>query len=250
MKKIDIAIVADFFPPDNKAVAIRMVHLANALREHDFDVTVYTSKKSKQTRGYNIRTNVLTPASNKDPVYWRLLKELLFSFETFVRLLFSNHDYYIVTSPPFTMAVFATLALVLRRKKYVIDIRDEYPEVYFEEGLMAPNGLLAVFLRKCEQMMYKNSMLITTVTGRIKEKIESKTKGIVDVWLVRNGYADGFLPVNLKVDKPFRIVFHGNLGKFQHPTLIADVARMCLDERLDVQFDIYGWGANAHQLKD
>lgn len=249
MKQIDIGVICDFFPPDNKAVSIRMVHLVKSLQEHDFTVTVYTSKKSRNLSGFRINSNISTPASNKDSIPLRLFKEIVFSLETFIKLLFSKHDLYLITSPPFTLAFCACFACILTGKKYILDIRDEYPEVYFEEGLMKSNGPAGRILKSVERFMYRKALLISTVTVRIKQKLQAKCQSNSKIWLFRNGYAEGFVPVQRKASRPFTVIFHGNLGKFQNPELIIDIANLCYQEGLDIQFDVYGWGNNSHLLK-
>jgi glycosyltransferase involved in cell wall biosynthesis len=249
MKKIDLGIVTNYFAPDTQAVAVRMVHLARALEADNFDLTIYTSKKSEKNSEFRIRCNFFSSGSNKDNVPVRLLKELSYSVENFFRLLFSNHDYYLVTSPPFTIAFFSCLAIIIRGKKYILDVRDEYPEAYFEEGFVKENGVGGRFLKYLEKFLYRHATIITTVTERIKRKLERKSPGSL-VWLLRNGYADGFSPAPYQKNSPFTIVFHGNMGKFQHPKLVVDIAELCLQQNLDVKFDIYGWGNNSSILTE
>jgi glycosyltransferase involved in cell wall biosynthesis len=240
-----ITIVTDYFVPDNKAISIRMKYLAQAFLDRGFEVKILTSKGSKNVRGFDVTTNFITPASNRDNVYIRLAKEILYGVETFFRLLFKKSDYFLLTSPPFTIAFFAVAACVLRKKRYILDVRDEYPEVYFSENLITREAITGKLLTKIEQWMYRNSYLITTVTTSILSKIEHKTKQNKHVWLVRNGYADGINPSLNTLQKPFTVMFHGNMGKFQHPKLILDLAEMCYRNNKSIQFKLFGWGANA-----
>src|SRR5688572_13805495 len=170
-----VGIVCDFFIPDNKAVAHRMHYLARALRDSGFEVTLFTSKKSRDHKDLPVVTNFTSPGSNKDTVVLRLVKELTYAAESFFRLLLSNKDLYVVTSPPFTLAFASMLALRIRGKRIVLDIRDEYPEVFFSEGLIREQGIMASLLRKIERWMYSNAWLITTVTKNIREKLLRKS---------------------------------------------------------------------------
>src|SRR5690554_1146369 len=92
------AVVACHFWPENIAMAIRSRYLVEALVNHGFDTSVYTSTPAG-SEDMPIRriVNSLPPPSNMDGHVIRLLKEILFGIETFFRLLFSRHDVYIVT---------------------------------------------------------------------------------------------------------------------------------------------------------
>src|SRR5690606_3584242 len=109
------------------AMAIRMRHLAEALVAQGFETTVYTSTKLRSD-DINIKrvVNRISPPSNMDNLIIRLFKEILYGIETFLRLLFSNKDVYIVTSPPFIASIISCIALMLRGKPFVFDVRDEY----------------------------------------------------------------------------------------------------------------------------
>jgi glycosyltransferase involved in cell wall biosynthesis len=249
-RKTIITIVCDHFIPDNKAISIRMKYLAEALMNHGYAVTILTSRESKNIKGFNVKVNLVAPATNKDKLTVRLLKELLYGFENFFRVLLSRSDYYIITTPPFTIAFLAMVACALKDAKVVLDVRDEYPEVYFSEKLVSPTQLLGKILLRIERWMHDKSLLITTVTSRIALKIQKKTKQNEKVWLLRNGYADGIHPAHHALKPPFTIMFHGNMGKFQNPRLIFDLAERCHRNNLDIRFRIFGWGTNARLFQN
>lgn len=247
-----LGIVCDFYLPDNKAVAHRIHYVAKALKTSGFEMTLYTSKKSKNCEEFDCITNFFSPGSNKDKLGMRLIKELLFAVESFCRLLASRQDLYIVSSPPFTLAFFSMVALWIRGKKVVLDIRDEYPEVYFSEGLVRERGLFANILKRVEHWMYRRAWLITAVTESIRTKLLKKSsRSEQEILLLRNGYAENIEPLDVGdlSQGNFKVIFHGNFGKFQEPHLLGRIAEKCLNNSLPVQFEVYGWGANSEYLK-
>lgn len=250
---MSICIVTVSFVPDNQAVSIRMKYLAEAFTKKGYKVTILTSKKSKEVENFNVKTNFFAPASNKDRLYIRLLKEIVFATETFFRILTSKRQLYLITSPPFTLALFAALGCTLRGTKFILDVRDEYPEVYFSERLISPNSFIGKCLIRAETWMYKRAFLITTVTNRILHKISNKLKqGSRKAWLLRNGYADGIEPALKEHSQTasFVLMFHGNMGKFQNPKLILDLAHRCFINKKNIEFKIFGWGNNIDILQN
>jgi glycosyltransferase involved in cell wall biosynthesis len=220
-----------------------MKYLYESFSAHEIDTWVLTSKKSKNITGYNTSTLIMPMGTNKDHVILRLFKELVFGLEMFFRVLLKRSDVFLITSPPFTVALAAVFACVIKNKPFIFDVRDEYPEVYFSEKLISENGLIGRILKKIERWTYKKSVITTTVTSRIVNKLIDKNGGNTDkIKLLRNGYANNITVQNIPKDVPFVILFHGNMGKFQKPDLICDVAEMCVKNNLNVEFRIYGWG--------
>lgn len=246
-EKPEICIVTVNFIPDNQAVSIRMKYLAGALVKEGYPVTIMTSKQSKGVKDFDVKVNLFSPGTNKDGLAIRLIKEILFAIETFIRIILARRRFYIVTSPPFTLAFLACAACVLSGSKYVLDVRDEYPEVYFSEKLISRNGMIGKMLISFERWMYKNAFLITTVTNRIIIKIQNKVKDKRKIWLLRNGYAEGIEPATVTKSPFFNVMFHGNMGKFQNPKLILDLAQRCYVNNKNIRFTIFGWG-NSVQL--
>jgi glycosyltransferase involved in cell wall biosynthesis len=245
-----ICIVCDHFIPDNKAISVRMKYLADAFIGYGIQTTVLTSSISKNVEGYEVSIVRAPVASNKDGLILRLIKELVFSTEVFFKVLFSSHELYFITSPPFTIALAAVFACRVSNRKYVFDVRDEYPEVYFTEGLVKETSLIGKLLNNCEKWIYKKAILVTTVTRRIKTKLEKKVGGRVPIYLLLNGYADSIKPSFILQKDKFIAVFHGNMGKFQHPELICKVAKLCKENSLPVEFRIYGWGSKSSVIKE
>ena len=244
------AVVTCNFWPENIAMAIRMRYLVDALIRHGFATTVYTSARVKTDMNIQRVVNRLPPPSNMDVLFVRLLKEVSYGVETFLRLLFSNHDVYIVTSPPFVASAIASVALWLKNKAFVFDVRDEYPEVFFSEEILSPRGLPGMALLSLEKFLYNKAFMVTTVTSNIVEKIRKKSLAPDKVVLFRNGYARNIVPSSSLDKSVFKVVFHGNLGKFQNPELICEVAERCLRVGKKVQFEIYGWGNNIDTIKN
>jgi len=245
---ISIEILCDSFYPEEKAVGIRLFHLANALKNNDFHVTVNSCTKNPHGNFIH-RKNFFGAPSNKSHALVRLFQELLLAIEFFFKIIFSKSDIFLLSSPPFLPMVFGAIASKLKAKKYIVDVRDEYPEVYFVSGLVKENSWIGSLLSRIEKLIYRHSFLTITVTDNIVKKIITKSEhGKNKVLLVRNGFDEQVFKTSPLKEQNFTIVFHGNIGKFQKPTLLINLAKRALEEKQNIEFVVIGWGNNESSL--
>jgi glycosyltransferase involved in cell wall biosynthesis len=245
---ISIEIFCDSFYPEEKAVGIRLYHLANALKNNDFKVTVNSCTRNPKG-DFNHRKNFFGAPSNKSHALVRLFQEFLLAIEFFFKIVFSKSEVFLLSSPPFLPMVFGAVASKLKGKKYIVDVRDEYPEVYFVSGLIKENSIVGKLLTKTEKFIYRHSFLTITVTENIVKKIITKSgNGNNKVLLVRNGFDEQVFNTSNVKEQNFTIVFHGNIGKFQKPTLIINLAKKALEEKQNIEFVVIGWGNNETAL--
>ncbi|HEY8511775.1 MAG TPA: glycosyltransferase family 4 protein [Cyclobacteriaceae bacterium] len=244
-----IGIFCDSYRPENKAVAVRLYHLAEAFARHDYAVTVVTATRFTEPSPVRVRRIVTIAPSNLQSNIVRLLSEVIMGMEFFVRILFSRYHIVLLSSPPFLSMAFGAFACKLRGIPYVFDVRDEYPEVYFTAGLLSPTSIIGRILLSIERAIYNNALLVTSVTQGICTRIGKKSMKAT-VKLVRNGY-DGqkFFPAS-DLYPNFTVVFHGNMGRFQDPDLILKLASKAHEEKRNIEFLIIGWGNNDILLSE
>lgn len=244
-----IAIFCDSYRPENKAVAVRMYHFAEAFARSDYDVTVITATKFSGTSPVRVRGIFTVAPSNLQSNTVRLFSEWIMGVEFFLRILFARYDVVLLSSPPFLSSALGALACKIRRIPYVFDVRDEYPEVYFSAGLLRPSSMAGRILLRLEKAIYQNALLVVSVTHGICTRITKKASGAT-VRLVRNGYdAEKFFPAT-RAYPNFTVVFHGNMGKFQDPDLVLKLAAKAHEEKRNIEFLIIGWGNNDALLNE
>ncbi|MFZ6012562.1 MAG: hypothetical protein ACOYXT_19620, partial [Bacteroidota bacterium] len=183
-----LILVTEYFHPANNAPGARFKPLVDKLSEHSFDVTIYTSKISRNVTEYNVVWNWIKFPSNQKSTLIRLFFELAYGCETFFRLLFSSGDIYYLTSPSFINCVLARFYCRLFGKRYVVDIRDDYPRVYFDTGLISRQSWIGKILSGLERGLYTKADLVIAATGGLKANIEKITDR--SVWLLRNGFSE------------------------------------------------------------
>lgn len=152
----------------------------------------------------------------------RLSAEILVGLELSLKILFKKSDLYILSSPSFITVLMLGITLRLLKREYVLDIRDIYPEVYFNLKVLNEDGIIGKLLKAATRSLYKGAQKIVCVTEGLKKIIESYSEQL-KVEIVYNGYDEKLFYPDKKFDK-FTVIFHGNLGKLQNIELLVSVA--------------------------
>lgn len=235
MKK-NIFYFSPYFPPENNAASVRNFWFVKVLKNDGHKVHLVT----------NDMLYFKLPL-NTDSAFKRLIKEALSGINLFFKVLFSKKEIYIFSSPPFITIMIGVFACWLKRSKYILDIRDIYPQVFFSLGIISEDSLPSKISLWITKKMYDKAFSIITVTNGIKKIIENETK--TKIALIYNGYdPELFKPSIEKFDK-FTVVFHGNLGKFQRIDLLVEVAKEMEKTHPEIQFKVIGKGPGEKYLQ-
>jgi glycosyltransferase involved in cell wall biosynthesis len=248
---LNIKIVTAHYLPTTNAASIRLNSFVESWQK-DIGINILTSKNKKTNKKENMEQTFISLANNDKSFLVRLFFEVLFSVEVFFRLLFSKDELYLVSSPPFLLTLSVLLVSKIKDNKYILDIRDLYPEALFNLDIIDKKGILAEILLFLEEKIYDNALLISSVTNGLVDHIKEKTDND-NVYLIRNGY-DKNLFYKKKKEKNnsnFKIMFHGTMGKFQNINLLVEMAKLLLDRNLsDVKIIVVGDGAKSDYLVD
>lgn len=237
-----------FRPASSAAAAMRCTYLYRALIENQISSHVWSTNQTIET------TKLLLPlASNRSSFLIRFVCEVFLGFEISLRLFFnkfskSTPQFVLLSSPPYLtcwIAAFACLSLNIR---YILDIRDPYPEVYFSQNLFKRNSLIGRIQIALAQFFYKNSNHIFTVTEACKDTIASYLKSSAPITVVRNGYTEEeFISTETKRSS-FTCIFHGNLGLMQNISLLKNTIERCYQLAPEISFVVAGTGPQADLL--
>ena len=228
-------------PPASDAAAIRNYWFVKSLKEKKFQV----HSVSHQGEGGSL--TFIKPASNKASIYTRLIMECLAGIELFLRIIFSRKDLYILSSPPFVTVVMGVIACILMRKKYILDIRDIYPEVYFELKILNPKSLFGKFFIKLTQIIYNHALFISTTSQGQKESIMPYTD--TDIFVFHNGFDPNLFTPAPHRYPDFTVAFHGNLGRFQNIELLIKTTQKVYAQNPAIKFLVIGDGPGGKILK-
>lgn len=246
MKKTSqITFVTEYYYPVSNAPATRFKPLVDALKRH-FAVHLMTSAKSRSCGESTATFNRIPFPENTHSTFVRLALEVMYALETFVRLLFTRSQLYYITSPSYFNCMAAFFFCRLMGKAYIVDIRDDYPRVFFDNGLIREHSRVGRFLVSLERKLYKHAFMVIAATEGLRKNIKALHDR--DVYLLRNGFSEKLFGYTDEKYSPFTLVFHGNLSVYQGIDTIIKLADELERTTEDVQIVVVGKGSEAEKL--
>ncbi len=218
MKKI--LFLSDNFPPEVNAPASRTFDHCKIWSEKGYDVTVITSFPNfpigKVFKGYKnkfydiekingIRViRVWTYISYNKGFYKRILDYMSYGFMSFIFGLFIKTDIIIGTSPQFFTAISARLLSFFKRRPWIMEIRDLWPESIVTVGSLSSDSLIFKILKTIEIHLYKSASRIVVVTKNFKKYLIENNINSDKIIVIRNGINTEIF--NSKIKKDFSII--------------------------------------------
>jgi len=223
-----ILFITDNFPPEVNAPATRTFeHCKEWVKKGD-EVTVITCApnfpKGKVYKGYKNKLyqkekiegikviRVWSYISANEGFAKRIIDFLSFAFMAFWVGLFKKTDVIIATSPQFFTTWTAETLATLKRKPWVFELRDIWPESIRAVGAISGDSKIFKFLEKLELRLYKRSSRVVSVTESFKKNLIKRGIDGEKVKVVLNG---ANLERFSKMEKDAALVEKYNLeGKF------------------------------------
>jgi len=172
-------------------------------------------------------------------------------------LFLRKFDVVYASSTPLTVGIPALAARWFRRKKFVFEVRDQWPESVVEVGVIKNRFLIRILLW-LERLIYKNTSAIITVSDGMAEGIREVAGQNKPIYVVPNGAdLDLFSP---DVDgSSFRrengwdnklvLVHAGAMGWANNLEFIIEVAAK-LKNHSDILFVLVGQGSQKTKLEN
>ena len=193
----------------------------------------------------------------KKTVVYRLLNSMVFGITSFLRSLTLGHiDVVVTTCPPPLINFFGWMIAKVKRAKLVYDVRDIWPDVAWEMGSFSKTSIYSRGFEWVRNFMLKHSDLIIAVsTGKV-QKIRGYNPKKAKVYEITNGLDEEFLTNTSDEEvvrqyglEKFTVCYIGNLGLAQGLKQLLEVAYRAQKRNLDVQFLLFGSGADEEHLK-
>ena len=263
--------LTDNFPPEFNAPATRTYEHCKEWVKEGVEVTVITCApnfpEGKIFKGYKNKlyqtemvdgikvVRVWTYISANKGFLKRIIDFLSFMVMSFWVGLFIKTDLIVATSPQFFTAVSGRWLAFWKRKRWVMEVRDLWPESVKAVGAMDTNPIIS-FFEYLELRMYKSAWKIITVTDSFKEQLvhERKIK-TSKIEVVKNGInTDLFVPMpknatllkELQLENKFIIGYIGTHGMAHKLDFILDCANQI--ENKSIHFLFLGTGAEKENL--
>ena len=264
-----ILFLTDNFPPEMNAPATRTWEHCKEWVSLGIDVTVITCApnfpEGKVFKGYKnkfIQTELIdgikvvrvwSYISANNGFLKRIIDYISYAIMAFIVGLWYKCDVIIATSPQFFTTISGYALSVFKRKPWIFELRDLWPESIRAVGAMENKKILD-FFEKLELFLYKKANLIVPVTDSFKQNLidrgisESKINVIkngVDLSVYRPLAKDSHLLEKLDLKDKFIVSYIGTHGMAHGLSFILDAIK---DLNKDIQFLFIGGGANKSKL--
>lgn len=271
--KEKVLIISEVFYPEIGSGANRITNLVIELKKNGYIVDVVTSEPSYPNKdiykeeGYRdlekendiytgsnihrVRTSKVKRTTN---FFIRLYIYINFFFKSIFSIIFrrSKYNLVIATIPSPFSGVLGIIAKIRFRCKFILDIRDLWPECIKNVGLFRKNKFLLKIAYGLEKVIFKFTDSIVINSDGFKEYI-IKNKYKKNVVFIPNGLhiseIEKYEKVSRKTNKyeKFTVIYTGMIGLPQNVTSLVRVARN-LRHIEDIEFKIIGTGIQKDKV--
>jgi putative colanic acid biosynthesis glycosyltransferase WcaI len=258
-----IAYLTQWFEPEPNIV--KGVRFTQALAEAGHEVTVVTGFPNYPTGrlypGYRMRpvhhetidgvrvVRLPLYASHDSSSVRRALNYMSFFVSAFVYLLLrrSRFDLAYVYHPPITVG----LAAALVRIPFLLDVQDLWPDTIAATGMAGASKLVRP-IEMCCRFVYRRASAIVAQSEGMRGALVARGVPAGKVSVIRNWAAFELrksaksAPAN---DRPFTLVYGGNLGRAQKLGNLIEAAALLEPDRPDIRIRLFGSGVEEAKLQ-
>jgi glycosyltransferase involved in cell wall biosynthesis len=266
-----ILFLSDNFPPEVNAPANRTFEHCREWVHQGVEVTVitctpnfpqghvfegYKNKLWQRADYHGIRViRVWSYIAPNRGMLRRALDYLSFCISSFIAGLFCRCDLIVATSPQFFTALAGNLLALVKRRPWVFEVRDLWPESIRAVDAVRGRGALH-FLEWLELSLYRRAASIVVVTESFRKDLISRQIAPQKISVVRNGVdcarfaprrRDVELAEQLGVHDAFVVAYIGTHGLAHRLSFILNCAEALRNDR-SVRFLFIGDGAEKEAL--
>lgn len=267
-----ILFLTDNFPPEVNAPATRTYEHCREWVKLGAEVTVITGapnfpqgkvyagyknspKKVEYIDGIKV-IRVWTYITANEGFLKRTLDYISFSVTSFFAGLFQRADIIIATSPQFFTALSGRTLSFWKRKPWIMEVRDIWPESIKTVGALSDNFIIKYFERE-ELRCYKSAKHIVVVTDSFKDTIVGKGIDPNKITVVKNGanlelfkpqIKNEVLISKLQLEGKFVLGYIGTHGMAHKLDFILDSAKKIAKMDSSIHFLLIGDGAEKQNL--
>ena len=243
-----ILIFYQYFTTPKGSWGTRIYEFSKEWVNKGHDVTVVTSIYSKSDLKAvkfienqifeGIKVKVLNiKIDNKQPIIKRIFSFILYSIISSWYAFTLKADIVISSSGPITVGIPGLISKIFTKKKLVYEVRDLWPEVPIEVGVIKN-----VFLKKVayffEKKLYENSSLVVGLSPGIRDHIISNFnhKNVISVTNSANLNLFGeniYFDNNILNENDFYGIYTGNIGEINNSFWLVDAARNLKNKNID-----------------
>lgn len=269
-----ILFLTDNFPPEVNAPASRTFEHCREWVKSGHEVTIVTCApnfpKGKVFDGYRNRlwqteelegirvVRVWSYITRNEGFTRRILDYMSFMVSAFFAALFVRRvDVIIGTSPQFFTACAAFLTSVIKRRPWIFELRDIWPESIRAVGVMKRDRLLNL-LERLELFLYRKATAVISVTHAFKQNLVKRGIDEAKIFVVTNGVdtsrftplpKDQELLAELGLQNTFVAGYIGTHGMAHGLDTLLDAGRVLANSDHTAHFRIMMLGDGAHRQR-
>ena len=206
--------------------------------------------------GVRILRTYIYPAIHRS-YFWRIISFFSFMFSSIIAAMrVKDVDFIMGTTPPIFQAFSAWLVAFLRRKPFLLEVRDLWPEFIVSMGVFN-NPVLIKLARMLEMFLYRRATHILVNSPAYKTYIEEK--GILankitfipygaDIQMFHPDLDGSYLRQELNLQNKFLVLYTGALGQANDIYTILRAASHLKEEK-EIQFVLFGDGKERPKLQ-
>jgi glycosyltransferase involved in cell wall biosynthesis len=230
-KKHKLMILNRSFWPENDMHGRAYLELAIKLAQSNFSVTILTQMLTKDARKFNrhvdkklLKLNHVNKLSkNSDPIIFRILDIIWFSFFLLLKLICVRpKTIYVATDPPILLPFMAAIYTRLTRGNLIYHVQDIHPEIslmtspYFSK--------FKILATKIDNFSLRSASVVVTINEDMKTYLQQRCVPLTSIVTLMNPGTEVLKRKNLR--KETQVIFCGNLGRLQHvPLLIQAIEK-------------------------
>ena len=255
-----------FVTPDEPG-GTRSYWFAKTAVEHGHEVTVITGRNDQEKLVMKENVDGITVVYVRNPYRNEMsYMRRIWSFARFMTcavwlgLKEKNVNLVFATSTPLSVGVPALIIKWLKRKRYIFEVRDLWPEAPIQLGIVK-NKLLIRLLRSSERIIYHSASHIIALSPGIREGIRSSGVEEEQITMIPNMSKKSLFyphPPNLKLASAlgidtgcFNAVHFGALGFANGLDYVIEAANLLnLQGINDIHFIFAGEGKMEKPLKE
>lgn len=260
-----ILIFYQYFTTPKGSWGTRIYEFSKEWIKQGHEVTVVTSIYSKsdleaknflETQYFDdIEVKIINiKIDNKQPKLKRVYTFLMYSIISSWYALRLKADLVIASSGPITVGLPGLIAKYFTKKKLVYEIRDLWPEIPIELGIIK-NSTIKYFARELEKNLYKNASLVVGLSEGMKDYVVSKFghKNVISVTNAANlklfSSKKKFPNIQKLKKDDFYVIYTGNIGEVNNSFWLVDTARILKKRHKDdIKIVLVGEGQQKEQI--
>ncbi len=255
-----------YFWPDTPPYAYMLRSIGEGLVDAGHKVHVFASRPSYRDTALDVPKREILGRlhvyrcwvfrENRRNVVLRVVNVFLYCVALFFHVLRLRPD--VVTAstfPPVVAGWTASLAARLVGARFVYHIMDIHPEVSLYSGDWMGLGMLAYVLKWMDNQTLRRAAATIVLSEDMAVTLASRGLENLPVHIINNFSLDDFAessapPAELTRDPASRrVIFAGNLGRFQNLLRLAEGVAQCFEDYPDLELFFLGDGAALADLK-